>query len=86
MYKRIQMLTEADFDKIHAATLEVYRDTGIVFHDFDANGLRWAMNTAMDFYSNRHAWKQIVHNGMQKNYSWSEQGAKYVEQFRKLLK
>ena len=60
--------------------------TGIVFHDFDANGLRWAMTTALKFYANKHAWKHLVYNGMQKDYSWGEQGRLYVERFRKLLK
>ncbi len=60
--------------------------TGVVFHDFDANGLKWAMNAALDLYDNRHAWKQIVHNGMEQDYSWAEQGEKYIRLFRKLLK
>lgn len=59
--------------------------TGIVFHDFDANGLRWAMTTALKLYGNKRAWKHLVHNGMQKNYSWEEQGGQYVKRFRKLL-
>ncbi|MGD2130517.1 MAG: glycogen synthase [Lysobacterales bacterium] len=60
--------------------------TGVVFHDFDANGLRWALNTALDLYANRHGWLQVVSNGMEKNYSWEEQGRQYVDRFRKLLK
>ena len=59
--------------------------TGIVFHDFDANGLRWAMATALKLYGNKHAWKKLVYNGMSKNYSWEEQGKYYIEQFRKLM-
>jgi starch synthase len=61
------------------------RGTGIVFHDFDANGLRWAMNSALDLYANKHAWKQLIANGMEQNYSWEEQGALYVKAFLKLL-
>ncbi|MEE4216332.1 MAG: glycogen synthase GlgA [Xanthomonadales bacterium] len=59
--------------------------TGVVFHDFDANGLKWAMNTALKFYANKNTWKRLVHNGMQKDYSWDEQGASYIKHFRKLL-
>ena len=61
------------------------RGTGVVFHDFDANGLRWALNTALDLYANKHAWKQLVANAMERNYSWEEQGALYFKAFRKLL-
>jgi len=59
--------------------------TGVVFHDYDANGLKWALNTALDLYSNKHFWKQIIFNGMAKDYSWAEQGRIYVERFRKLI-
>jgi starch synthase len=58
--------------------------TGVVFHDFDANGLRWAVNTALDLYANKHAWKQLIANGMQQDYSWEEQGELYVKAFLKL--
>ncbi len=60
--------------------------TGIVFHDFDANGLKWALSTALDLYLNKHAWRQLVFNGMQKDYSWEEQGKIYVDRFRKLIR
>ena len=56
-----------------------------MFHDFDANGLRWAITTALKLYANKHAWKQLVYNGMQQDYSWEEQGGKYLSLFRKLL-
>jgi starch synthase len=59
--------------------------TGVVFHDFDANGLRWAMKTALDLYANKHDWRHVVFNGMQKDYSWQEQGERYVKRFRSLL-
>ncbi len=60
--------------------------TGVVFHDYDANGLRWAMDTALKLYGNKHAWKQVTHNAMQQNYSWDEQGALYLKHFRKLIR
>ncbi len=60
--------------------------TGVLFHDYDANGLKWALNTALDLYANKHTWKQIVHNGMSKDYSWEEQGRIYIDRFRILLK
>lgn len=60
--------------------------TGVVFHDFDANGLRWAMNAAFDLYANKFAWRCVVFNGMERNYSWDEQGELYVKAFRKILR
>jgi len=60
--------------------------TGVLFHDYDANGLKWALNTALDLYDNKHARTKIVHNGMLKDYSWEEQGSIYIDRFRTLLK
>jgi starch synthase len=60
--------------------------TGVVFHDYDANGLKWGLNTALDLYENKFAWKQVVFNGMAQDYSWEKQGKIYLERFRRLLK
>jgi len=62
------------------------RGTGVVFHDYDVNGLKWAMNTALDLYLNKHGWKQATYNGMARDYSWKEQGKVYLERFRKLIR
>ena len=59
--------------------------TGVIFHDYDANGLKWALNTALDLYGNKHSWKQIVFNGMAKDYSWAEQGKIYIKRFQRLI-
>jgi starch synthase len=59
--------------------------TGVVFHDFDANGLRWALKTALDLYANKHDWRHVVFNGMEKDYSWQEQAERYIKRFRSLL-
>ena len=36
MYERIHLLSRADFDKIHQATLEIFKDVGIAFHEPEA--------------------------------------------------
>ena len=38
--------------------------TGIVFNDFDAGGLGWALDTALDWYEWPDLWRQIMVNGM----------------------
>ena len=58
--------------------------TGILFRDYDAAGLSWAMNTALDLYKNQPLWKEIVLNGMAMDFSWQQQGEQYVKIFRKL--
>ena len=59
--------------------------TGILFRDYDNNGLAWALNTALDLYPNKPLWKKIMRNGMLKDFSWAEQGAKYVSLYRALV-
>jgi starch synthase len=58
---------------------------GIVFDDYTDAGLRGAMETALDLYEDKAEWKHIVQNGMARNFSWEQQGARYVELFRRLI-
>jgi starch synthase len=57
---------------------------GIVFRDYNEEGLRWAIETALDLYPDRPVWRRMVQNGMRKNYSWEKQGQEYVDLFRRL--
>jgi starch synthase len=59
--------------------------TGVVFDDFDSEGLEWAVNTALDLYNEPKQWARIVRNGMSRDFSWQRQGALYVELYEKLL-
>ncbi|MDX1515223.1 MAG: glycogen synthase [Woeseiaceae bacterium] len=58
--------------------------TGILFRDYNNDGLAWALTTALNLYSNPKLWKQIMLNGMAKDFSWDEQGAQYVSLFQEL--
>ena len=60
--------------------------TGIVFRDYNAQGLNWALNEALNLYAKPALWKKIIKNGMAKDYSWQRQGAIYIELFRRLGK
>lgn len=58
--------------------------TGIVFRDYSEAGLAWAINAGLDLCSNKALWRQVVANGMAKDFSWERQGAHYVQLFRQL--
>jgi starch synthase len=60
------------------------RGTGIVFNDFNSEGLEWALNMALDLYAEPAQWTRMVRNGMAKDFSWEKQGAKYVQIYRGL--
>jgi starch synthase len=51
--------------------------TGVVFNDFDFGGLRWALDTALDWYAQPALWRQLVANGMREDFSWERQVVEY---------
>jgi starch synthase len=72
-------------DSVQHYDYQTGQGTGVVFHDFDAGGLSWAINHALDLYQNRKHWKQVVTNGMSQDYSWDQQGRIYEDLFSELL-
>jgi starch synthase len=59
--------------------------TGIVFNDFDAPALRWALHTALDLFKDREAWRRMMRNGMAQDFSWERQSRMYVQLYEQLL-
>jgi starch synthase len=59
--------------------------TGIVFNDFDAAGLRWALATALEWYAEPALWQRLRTNGMRVDFSWTRSGAEYVRLYERLL-
>jgi starch synthase len=60
--------------------------TGVVFNDFDAIGIRWALHTALDLYKDRSAWQQLMRNGMAQDFSWENQSREYVALYQRMLR
>ena len=58
--------------------------TGFVFEDFTPNGLRWALEYALDVFPQRPTWEKLMRNGMAKDFSWDVQGKEYVEVYEGL--
>jgi starch synthase len=73
-------------DSVQMWNPQTREGTGIVFNDFDIGGVRWAIDTALDLYKDQDAWRQMVRNGMAQDYSWQQQGRKYVEMYESLLR
>lgn len=59
--------------------------TGCVFNDFDENGIRWALNTTLDWYQDTRLWSRLIQNAMAQDFSWGRQVAQYETLFRRLL-
>jgi starch synthase len=59
--------------------------TGCVFNDYDAPAVRWAVGTALDWYSSARSWGQLMQNAMAQDFSWARQITKYDSLYRELL-
>jgi starch synthase len=58
--------------------------TGVVFNDFDAGGLRWALQTAFEWFSWPNVWRRLVQNGMQQDFSWDARVADYEALYERI--
>ena len=58
--------------------------TGIVFDDYDAKAVHWALEAAYNIYRDRPVFRRLQHNGMTQNFSWDHQVQKYEQLYSKL--
>ena len=58
--------------------------TGVVFNDFDAPALEWALNFALDLYAQPAQWSRMMHNGMRQDFSWQRRTGEYLDVYRRL--
>jgi starch synthase len=56
-----------------------------VFNDYDAQGVRWALNTALDLFWDRDSWLQMMRNAMAQDFSWDKQSREYVRLYQQLI-
>jgi starch synthase len=61
------------------------RGTGFVFEHPTAAGFAWALDAALETYRHPDSWRELQRNGMARDFSWSRQGALYVDLYRRLL-
>jgi starch synthase len=59
--------------------------TGCVFNDYDAPAVRWAINTALDWYADQERWKRLMQNAMAQDFSWRRQAEKYQQIYRDVV-
>jgi starch synthase len=60
--------------------------TGCVFNDYDAQAVRWAIETVLDWYGTPRIWLRLRQNAMAKDFSWSRQILEYDSLYRDMLK
>ncbi len=60
------------------------RGDGVVFNDFDASGIRWGIQTALDLFRDKKSWRQMMLNGMARDFSWDQQAREYAQLYEEL--
>jgi starch synthase len=58
---------------------------GSVFRDADSQGVSWGIRTALGWYADGAAWRQVVRNAMAGDFSWPRQVPHYEELYRSML-
>ncbi|HVP32226.1 MAG TPA: glycogen synthase [Steroidobacteraceae bacterium] len=61
------------------------RGTGVVFNDFDAPALEWALGFALDLYDQPVHWSRMMRNGMSRDFSWQRAVAEYLGIYRQIV-
>lgn len=59
--------------------------TGVVFNDFDATAMGWALEYALGLYQQRGTWRRVMQNGMAQDFSWQRQVREYTALYQRLL-
>jgi starch synthase len=71
-------------DSVQQYDPESGEGTGIVFNDFDAGGLSWALDTALEWFEWPDLWSQIITNGMGQDFSWQRAVVEYERLYASL--
>lgn len=73
-------------DTVHDFDSKSGKGTGFTFQPFERNALLAAIKAAVLCYGDREAWKRLMGNGMEADFSWDLSARRYVELFRSLIK
>ncbi|MGB6451119.1 MAG: glycogen synthase, partial [Steroidobacteraceae bacterium] len=58
--------------------------TGVLFTEYAPEALERALGAALDLYASPAHWTRMMRNGMAQDFSWTRQGAQYVELYERL--
>ena len=73
-------------DTVEGFDAESGDGTGFVFDSFGPEELAGSLEAALEVYRRPDEWRRLVANGMNKDFSWSRQAAKYLAIYQRLLK
>jgi starch synthase len=59
--------------------------TGFVFHEPTPHALWLAVEQALDLYPKKPAWKRMMRNGMEQDFSWEHSAKEYAALYQRML-
>lgn len=73
-----------------ADTIEDYnpqtkKGTGFVFKDYNGEELLLALNRALELFKDKNAWKDLMLQGMKKDFSWEASAKRYIQLYNKAI-
>ncbi|MCL2855574.1 MAG: glycogen synthase [Defluviitaleaceae bacterium] len=71
-------------DTVHHFDGESGKGWGIVFEDYDAGGIIWGMEQALELYSNQNNFDKARQNAMEADFSWQNSAKEYLRLYQKI--
>jgi starch synthase len=71
-------------DSVSPFDPETNEGTGFLFDHFTTDGLRWALQAALDTFHDKSRWDRLVSNAMSADFSWHTQAERYADAYRRL--
>lgn len=72
-------------DTIQDYDTQNQKGTGFVFKDYNGDELLLAIKRALILFKNRTAWKNLMLQGMEKDFSWETSAKKYIQLYNKAV-
>ena len=62
------------------------KGNGFKFGPYDADAFLESLQHAVDLYKDPGVWKNLMHNGMEADFSWDRSAERYLDLYRSLIK
>jgi starch synthase len=70
-------------DTIEPWDAKTKKGTGFKFHDYTGEALLDSVRSALHAYADKDGWRQLMHNAMKKDFSWSSSAREYVRVYER---
>lgn len=72
-------------DTVQHYNRETGTGNGFQFHDYDAGGLLWAINQALEVYADKEEWNKVVKNAITTRFSWADSAKEYIKVYNNII-